>query len=305
MLFRFIELLAELIDAARGYLSKLLIRSASRKIQQTGQPVHRKYIIVCLHDKSPRPDLTELFSRLSRAGFGIVGVTSNDAANQFSDQLDITVNIAPIGRDFLAYQQGYRALKKLGLDTQTETLCFLNDSVWFFKPHQQAIIDAMLAYLEEGKLVAGTLIFDYIPHCSGWLFALPYNKDTRAELESLFAENFVRQSRKFNIRKGEHKVLSMLQSVNGVISLDQPHATPAYPYCYAAINQGLECFYMKGDSTLRLNPSKAKFEEFLQTNCSEDEKLKALQWLSRRADALLDSPLRLQEMHRYRRHYFK
>lgn len=297
--------LCELWDFIRGVGGRVFRRASIKSLQECRSGEQRRLAIFCLFDHKPRPDLRALFSCLSEAGFRVVAVTSNGAFKQYDGLLDVVVHVSPLGRDFFAYQQGWRAVDALGLKQKAESVCFFNDSVWYFIPHQKAMIADLVVNLSAGKLVSGTMIFDEVPHCSGWLFGVPCNESTTFELDNLFSRDFARKSRLYNIRKGEHQILGALQSATGSRSLDREGVALPYAYCYEALKQGGECFYMKGDSTIRTRPSGAQLSAFLKANCAEDEYLPALRWIAMTADGIYRNRLRVAELMRYRKHYFK
>lgn len=304
MLFKLINFLFDIPDKAKGLFFKRFCKNYTKRIETNSKQEYSRFAIVCIYDKTPRPDLISLFSELKKAGFGIIAALSNDADSQYADLIDIKVHVSPVGRDFLAYQQGYRALKQLGHTDAVKSVCFLNDSVWYFEKHQQKLIGELMEGMDSGKLTVGTKIFDDIPHVSGWLFGSHFDQNTIANLDLLFLPNFARKSREYNIRKGEHKILTSFSSTKGIKSLDKEHSSNMYAYCYTAIAEGLECFYLKADATLRMNPSSSKLEEFLSLNATEDEYYHALRWITSKADALLNSPLRRAELSQFRKHHF-
>jgi hypothetical protein len=304
MIRKLLTILFEILDAIRGGLSRLPVSRPIEEIVQRRKFDTRNYVIFCLFDTKPRPDLCALFKRLADAGFCLVGVSPNAAADQYDGLLDVVVRISPAGRDFFAYQQGLHALDQLAIRQDAASICFFNDSVWYFKTHQDATIRALKKGLAEEKLVSGTMIFDEIPHCSGWMFAVPCNPHTHCELDKLFAPNFARKSRTYNIRKGEHRILGTFQSVSGLLTLDNNTSSRPYPYCYEALTEGWTCFYMKGDSTLRTNPAKVNLENFLENNCENDELLSALRWISMTSDIILKSWIRTSEAREYQQRYF-
>lgn len=298
--------LFEFWDIVRSGFWRLYRPGSIQSVRQCGSGGdQRRLAIFCLFDKKPRPDLRALFGRLSEAGFRVVAVASNDAFKQYEGLFDVVVHVSPVGRDFFAYQQGWRALDALGLKQEAESVCFFNDSVWYFIPHQKAMISDLVANLSAGKLVSGTMIFDEVPHSSGWLFGVPCDERTAPELDKLFSRDFARKSRLYNIRKGEHQIIGALQSVTGAHSLDWEGAALPYAYCYEALKSGGECFYMKGDSTIRTRPSGAQLSVFLKANCLVEEYLPALRWISMTADGIYRNRLRVAELMRYRKHYFK
>lgn len=177
--------------------------------------------------------------------------------------------------------------------------------MWYFIPHQPAVISGLVANLAAGKLVSGTMIYDEVPHCSGWLFGVPCNERTVVEVDQLLSPDFARKSRLYNIRKGEHRILGSLKSVSGSHSLDCEDASLPYSYCYEALNTAGKCFYIKGDSTIRTRPSGARLVEFLRVNCTEEEYLPAMRWIAMTADEIYRNRFRVAELIRYRRHYFR
>ena len=306
MLYKLLGLFFEQFDRIKSYLLNIFRKEITLEVLTEGNKSFRRYAVVCLYDRSPRPDIKILLKHLSDSGFGIIAAVSNDVYKKYDNQLDIIVRIPPIGRDFMAYQQGYRAMKKLNHFDEIESVCFFNDSVWFFQKYQLSTIKNMLTALKQNKLAVGTKIFDEVPHVSGWFFAAPINKNTSDELDNLFKPNFARKSRKFNIRSGEHKIFNTVTSVAGSESLDLPNkASPVPPHCYEAIIEGSECFYLKADSTIRTNPAEAKIEKFLAVNTTDDiEYFNALRWISSRADALISDPVRLAELSIYRHQHY-
>lgn len=305
MLFKLINLLFELADKIRGGILKFFRRSYIRRLEAVSTKVYSRYAIVCIYDKSPRSDLVSLFTELKKSGFGIITVSSNSADAQYAGLMDVNVRVASIGRDFFAYQQGYNVLKQLDHVDSIESVCFLNDSVWYFKRYQEELVRELIEGMDSGRLTVGSRIIDDIPHVSGWLFGIRLDEHTIAGLDQLFTINFARKSRNYNIRKGEHRIITRMASVNGIKSMDRQEKTKPYAYCYTAISKGLECFYLKADVTLRTNPADSQLEKFLEINATGNEYFEALRWITAKADALLNNPLRRAEMAQFRHHYFE
>lgn len=305
MFYQLFEALYEIYDYIRGncynFISKRPVRS---KIIKNASP--KKYAIFCIYDKENRPDIRDLMLGLRNRGFGILAVTShNHFPEQYSGLADVEVTVAAIGRDFFSYQQGFETLKTLTNISQVSSICFFNDSVWYFQNHQESVLNKLCQSIDDGNLVSGTIIIDEIPHVSGWFFGLPLNEDTLKELDKIFEKNFARKSRMFNIRYGEHKILSTIQSVSGFQSLDDDNKwIGAYAYCYKAITLGEKCFYLKADGTIRTNPSKRKFNEFMMINSTDQEYYAAMRWITIKADGLLKNKFRMGEILRYRKNYF-
>ena len=158
----------------------------------------------------------------------------------------------------------------------------------------------------NSELFVGAMIADEVPHCSGWLFALPVNQGTTHELDKLLSPNFARKSKDYNIRIGEHKILHTIVSVSRISQLESFEAMMPYPYCYKALAEGLECFYLKSDATFRVGATNMSLEKFIAINCiDEDERMQLIQWLSRRASSLLlGKKSKITEMSLYQRRYF-
>jgi hypothetical protein len=76
------------------------------------------------------------------------------------------------------------------------------------------------------------------------------------------------------------------------------------PHGYTAIMQGTQCYYIKADSSLRINNARSKMAAFLTTNSSGEEGSEALRWLARRSDILCRNRIRLKEMRWYSKTYF-
>jgi hypothetical protein len=305
MLFKLINFLFEVPDKVKGFYFKNFYNNYTKKVELRSDYEYSRYAIVCIYDKNPRSDLIALFGKLKKSGFGIIAILSNDADTQYGDMIDIKVHLLPVGRDFLAYQQGYKVLKKFGhLDT-VKSVCFLNDSVWYFKKHQEKLICELVESVDRGNLTSGTMIFDDIPHLSGWFFGVKLTENTIADLDKLFAPNFARKSREYNIREGEHKIITRLSSIDRLKNLDENGPARPYAYCYTAVSEGLECFYLKADANLRTNPAKSQLEKFLRVNASDEEYMESLSWIISKSDSLFNSPLRRAEMYQFRKYYFE
>jgi len=262
----------------------------------------KNYVVVCLYDKYPRPDLISLFQKFNAAGFGIIGVSSNNATNQYEGYLDTEILIQGFGRDFLAYKVGYRALKKISSVNPIENIIFLNDSLWFFEKYQSDVVRSVIEGLKSEKLVFGTYIPDEVPHASGWLFGLGFNDMSKRQLDQLFRKSFYRKSRRFNIRLGEHKIIPLLRTHNGMKSVDSFQEPGKFVhYGYTAISDARKCFYLKGDSTLRINPVESKLLEFLKINATESELTHVSRWISSSADRNFRSLIRRLECRRFQK----
>lgn len=304
MLYKLIDMLLEIYDAIRGGWYGFVCKNLTRSVVFKNEVAH-KYAIFCIYDTSDRPDIRSLMQGLRARGFGVIGVTPhNNLPEQYSGLADIEVYVAGIGRDFFAYQQGFEALKTLpGLSAVTN-VCFFNDSVWYFQSHQETVLNNLCQSLNEGKLVSGTFIIDEIPHVSGWFFGMPLNEGTLKELSEIFNRDFARKSRMFNIRYGEHKILSTIKTVSGFQSLDHENWIGAHAYCYNAMTLGEKCFYLKADGTIRTNPRNRRFNEFMKMNSTDEEYFFAMRWVTARADDLLQSNHRMAEMLKYRKNNF-
>lgn len=121
--------LCEAWDVLRSFLTSLTRPKPTLSVVEYRKSDKRKFAIFCLFDQKPRPDLRALFSNLADAGFRIVGVAPNGALDQYEGLLDIAVHVSPVGRDFFAYQQGWRALDGLGLKQEVEEVCFCKRAV--------------------------------------------------------------------------------------------------------------------------------------------------------------------------------
>lgn len=263
-----------------------------------------KWVVLCCHDTSSRPDLLGLLAAFKARQYGVVIACSNSSSRQYDELADLTVRVAPLGRDFSAYQQAFRHLHSSQRLDSEGAIVFVNDSVWFFQKYWDDIVGRLDNEISQGSLVCGTMIVDEVPHVSGWLFGVATTTPLVEELQSLFDRNFARKSRRYNIRKGEHQIFPTLWSAASFVSLDLPSSIPAVPYGYVAIMDGTECYYMKADSALRVNNARSKMVEFLATNASGRETSDALRWLARRSDILSRSRSRLIETRGYRRAFF-
>lgn len=264
-----------------------------------------KWVVLCCHDTSPRPDLLGLLAAFKARQYGVVIACSNSSSRQYAGLADLTVKVAPLGRDFSAYQQAFHYLhSSRRLESEGGAIVFVNDSVWFFQKYWEDVVGRLDKGISEGALVCGTMIVDEVPHVSGWLFGVATTAPLLEELQSLFDRNFARKSRRYNIRLGEHQILPALRSAGSVVNLDLPSSIPAVPQGYTAIMHGTECYYIKADSALRVNNARSKVAEFLAANASGREVSDALRWLARRSDILSRSRIRLVEMRSYRRAYF-
>lgn len=304
MLYKLLTLYVEFVTSLQSYYAKIFTKEIIKQVEYHSDKQFQKYLIICIYDTLPRSDITSLLKQFSADGFGTIAVVSNDAHEQFQDLLDITVHLEPVGRDFLAYQQGYEVMKKLSHLDSIKRVCFLNDSVWFFKKYQPMLIKELSDTSTQGDLVVGTQIFDEIPHVSGWFFSVPFNPEIKNELNTLFDKNFANKSRIYNIRMGEHKILPSLKSIRLTKNLDVSNRAMPYPYTYKAVTEGKECFYMKGDCSLRTNPKESDLEKFLRLNTNKEEYFKALHWLTTKADNLYRSPIRRIEISKYMKRYF-
>jgi hypothetical protein len=305
MIVLIINNLLEVIDSIKSFLRRIYFFRFSRKIAHLTSSVNYHVAIFCLFDTNPRPDIGNLIEHLRKSGFRVLGVCANNAYLQFKDILNDVVHIAPVGRDFYAYQQGWIALKSIGALKSAHSVTFLNDSVWYFNSQQKTTVNNLFEKLKEDQLVVGSVIYDEIPHCSGWLFGTSLNRNTRDEIESLFKYNFARKSRLYNIRTGEHRILNTLKSVSGIHRLDGCEDSLPYASCYRALINGDSCFYLKGDATLRTNPAATNMVKFLKLNTIQLEFFQVLQWLSLQALTSSQCWTRMLEISRYRRHYFK
>lgn len=303
MLYKLLNFYVEFIAALHSYYAKAFTKKIIKKVEYHSDKQFQKYLVLCIYDTIARPDLISLLRHLASDGFGVIGVVSNNAHEQYLELLDITVHIEPIGRDFFAYQQGYEVLKSLSHLQSVERICFLNDSVWYFQKHQPRLVKELSENNSKDSLIVGTEIFDEIPHVSGWFFSVPFNSNTQAELNDLFGKNFANKSRSYNIRKGEHQILPLLRSFSQIKVLDS-EAGLAYAGTYKAVVEGKECFYMKADCSFRTNSAKSSLKQFLITNSTEEDYSDAYRWLTLKADNIQKSSLRVIELSHYKKRYF-
>jgi hypothetical protein len=263
-----------------------------------------KWVVLCCYETTPRPDLLGLLRAFKSHNFGVVIASSNASVQQYTGLADLIIRVAPLGRDFTAYQQAFKHLCSSDRLRDDGSIVFVNDSVWFFSKYHEEIVERINTGISEGALACGTMIVDEVPHVSGWLFGVPTTREFVIELQTLFNRNFARKSRRHHIRQGEHQILPTLKSASGVLNLDLPSSIPAVPQGYTAIMQGSQCYYMKADSSFRVNNARSRMTEFLTTNSSGPERSEALRWLARRSDILCRSRIRQIEMRRYNRAYF-
>ena len=266
-----------------------------------GQLDFDRYLVLCVYETHPRPDIAGLIRRFKEAGFGVVLATSNDAYKQYIAAADAVIRVAAVGRDFTAYKEGYKYLAE---GRRPNAVVFANDSVWYFENQQAEVVARIAASLDRGALVAGTMILDYVPHVAGWLFGVPWHNQTDGELATLFAPSFVRKSRRYHIRRGEHRIMHVFQSVSDIVSLDEDSPAPAVANGYHALMLGRPCFYVKADAILRTNPLEARLTEFIERNAIEAERRPVLRWLAGRSDGLLGSWLRARELRMFQQRYF-
>lgn len=305
MLYRFLAFYFELLAILNSFWAKLSTKKITKNIEYLSKnESFQNYLILCIYDISPRPDLKSLIRHFSDAGYGVIAVVSNDAHKQYLELIDIIVHIEPVGRDFLAYQQGYEVMKKISPKDNVGRLCFMNDSVWYFMKYQPALIKLLAEKDLENELIVGTQIFDQIPHVSGWFFSPPLNSTSILELDKLYKSNFMSKSRHYNIRKGEHQILPIISSVNAIINLDVSEHVSPFPFTYKAVSEGIECFYMKADCTLRTNPVKSDLDGFLKTNSVGNEYYTALRWLASKSDQIYSSNIRRIEARKYMEQFF-
>ena len=303
MLYRLLTWYIELIAALQSKYATTFTKKILKQVEYHSDKQFKKYLILCIYDTVVRPDIISLLKHLVSDGFGVIGVVSNNANEQYEDLLDITVHIAPIGRDFFAYQQGYEVLKKLKNLQSIEQVCFLNDSVWYFQKYQPTLVKALSENNEIDTLIVGTEIFDEIPHVSGWFFTVPFNSQTQTELNSLFSKNFATKSRMYNIRKGEHQIAPSLKFFNQIKALD-PEAGLPYAGTYKAVKDGVENFYMKADCSFRTNCVTSSLKNFLVINTTGEEYNYAYRWLTLKADNIQKSKLRVAELSHFKNRYF-
>ena len=294
--------LAELGDFVVSVARRLVWRNLTVGADPScGQLDFDRYLVLCVYETQPRPDIDGLIRRFKEAGFGIILATSNDSYKQYIAVADAVVRVAAVGRDFTAYKEAYRYLAG---GRRPDAVVFANDSVWYFEKHQAEVVARISTSLDRGALVAGSMVLDYVPHVSGWLFGLPWNDETDGELATLFSPSFVRKSRRYHIRRGEHQIMHVFRSVSDIVSLDGDSPAPAVAYGYHALMLGKPCFYVKADAILRTNPLEARLMEFIDRNAVEVERRPVLRWLAGRSDGLLGSWLRARELRMFQRRYF-
>jgi hypothetical protein len=299
-----IKALREGLDALVGCLHRL--GGADRRRQfamQTGPAGSSRFAVLCAHDLTPRPDLRQLLATLRRAGFYCVVVSGNGAFAQYAGLADATLAIGSYGRDFTAYKAGFEFLDPR-VPTARSTILFFNDSAWYFEKGQAGLVDRLVASTEADELCAGGLIADEVPHVTGWLFAVPFDADWRPSLSTLFQPDFVRRSRDYHIRVGEHRILPSMTRAKAVRRLQEAGPNPAVAACYSALQAGLACFYLKSDAQLRTDPPTNRLAAFLEVNAGPQEQTDALRWLAARSAALLADRIHARDVVLYRKRHF-
>jgi hypothetical protein len=305
MLSTILNIITETWDVITSMLRRTvrwrILLGADPKRQQLD---FKRYVVFCAYETQPRPDLRNLMRLFKEDGFGIVVVSSNNGYEQYRDLADAIVRVAPLGRDFTNYRQGYLYLAGDAKAPRPEAVVFVNDSVWFFEKYQADIVARISGELDRKALVAGTMVLDQVPHVSGWLWGLPVNGRTHQELMQLFRPSFARKSRRYHIQNGEHKILPTLRSTEDVVSIDERSPMPAVANGYVALMQGSECFYVKADASMRTNSSTAHLHEFLECNAGEAESRMVLRWLADHSGRLLQDAMRRRELQIYQEYHF-
>lgn len=95
--------IAEIIDVIASFFRRLVRWRLTVEAKPGRQLLtFDRYLVLCVYDRTPRPDLLALIRQFKTAGFGIVLATSNDAYRQYQSLADAIVRVAPVGRDFTA-----------------------------------------------------------------------------------------------------------------------------------------------------------------------------------------------------------
>lgn len=293
-------------DSAASMLHRLIRTSVRRRVtDRSPHSGRQRFAVLCAFEKGPREDIRAMLENLRRLEFHIIVVTPNGAHEQYAEFTDTVIHIAPVGRDFTAYKEGFLYVRDRATIGPNSSVVFLNDSVWYFERHQRSVLGLMLAGLGAQKLVAGGLIADEVPHVTGWLFASPLTAPALSNLNALFEPHFVQKSRRYHIRVGEHRILPTIRNTADLLLLAPRTHNPAIAACYEAVMNGTECFYLKWDATMRTDAPRAKLAAFIELNATESERMHAMRWIAGRAAQVEHDVFRTYEMAQYRRRHFR
>lgn len=185
---------------------RILRRHLRQELLKESKELGRHVAVVAVWPRFPlRMSVQRLLDALKHEGWSTVLVMNESpdldrVADQWGKSSDVVIRRANIGRDFGAYQAGYRHLKRHPDYSKIEKLAFFNDSV-LYPPNGHAIIAELLQ--KDVPLAGFFLNNQFHVHIQSFALMIGFDVVQSSEIASFWSSYYPSNIRRHAIYKGE------------------------------------------------------------------------------------------------------